>query len=109
MNLLMFLKRFLQRFDLELFFLVASLLFLALSDPGKEHFSLCIFKLSGFNHCPGCGLGHSITWFFHGELAKAYENHFFGIPAVLIMLHRIIQLVRKNLRKYNFKNLIKQS
>jgi len=89
----------LKRLDLELVFLVASLLSFALSNPENEHFNLCIFKWLNFNYCPGCGLGHSITWFFHGDFSKAYESHFFGIPAVFIILHRIIQLVRENFKK----------
>ena len=99
-------QQFLNRFDLELIFLIASLVALAISDPEKEHFDLCIFHWLGFNYCPGCGLGHSISWFFRGEFLNAFESHFFGIPAVFIILHRIIQLILVNLKKHKLMNLI---
>lgn len=104
-----FFQRILTKIDLELIFLSVALIALALSDPQKEHFDLCLFKIIGFDHCPGCGLGHSISWLFRGNIKASIDCHFMGIPAVFIMLHRIYQILKvKRLRKNNYTNLYKQ-
>ncbi|MEJ6981139.1 DUF2752 domain-containing protein [Pedobacter sp. P351] len=59
------------------------------------HFSLCPLSNLGFPWCPGCGLGRSITSVFHGDLKSSFEYHWFGIPALLILLHRIFVLSKK--------------
>jgi hypothetical protein len=85
----------------ELIVWVTGLLWLALMNPSSEaHFSLCIFKWFGFSFCPGCGLGHSISWLFHGELQHSLNAHPLGIFAVVILLFRIFTLL-----KINFSNL----
>ena len=65
-----------------------------LSSPGSSHFSLC--PLSFLNTwCPGCGLGRSINFFLHGDLAASVRMHWFGIPAFFILSWRIFELIRK--------------
>ena len=44
--------------------------------------------------CPGCGLGRSIAALWRGDLALAWSLHPLGIPAVAVLGHRILTLVR---------------
>jgi len=82
----------------ELLFWSAAMVSLALTDPtGPVHFSLCPLKLLGFKWCPGCGLGHSISFLFHGDIISSFHAHWLGIPAVLIIFSRIYALMRLRL------------
>ena len=71
-----------------------GLILLAFMNPaarGEE--SLCLFHQLGIPFCPGCGLGHSISWFFHGNIAASLAAHPLGIVAVFILLHRIYSII----------------
>jgi len=82
--------------NLELIFWVAALLCLALTNPSSQsHFTLCPLKLMGLTWCPGCGLGHSMSYLFHGQVSASFHAHWLGIPAVGIILYRITQLFSK--------------
>jgi hypothetical protein len=82
----------------ELLFWTAALISLALSDPSKPgQYSLCPFKAMGFTWCPGCGLGHSISWLLHGNLTNSWHAHWLGIPALCIILYRIYSLLASRL------------
>jgi hypothetical protein len=37
-------------------------------------------------------LGHSIAWLFHGNISNSWHAHWFGIPALGIILYRIYVL-----------------
>lgn len=85
-------KLYFQKY-FELSFWVVALTTLACMDPKTGgHYSLCLFHQLGFTFCPGCGLAHSISFLFRGMLSQSFHAHFFGIPALLIILHRIITL-----------------
>jgi len=84
---------------LELFFWLGALLFLALTRSGSVHYSLCPIDNMGMNWCPGCGLGRSIRYFFQGEFQASFSQHWFGIPAALILIYRVIELT-DNLFKF---------
>jgi len=91
----------------ELIFWVLALASLALMDPLAEaHFSLCIFKWLGFSFCPGCGLGHSITWLFHGNVQESFKAHPMGIFALPVIVFRIFALAKS---RWLFLTFIKQS
>lgn len=78
---------------------IAALLYLALfNDPFHHHFTVCPFANFGFEHCPGCGLGNSISLFFHGYFIESFSTHVLGIPALLIILYRVFSLIRFNKR-----------
>jgi len=78
----------------ELVFWVAALISLGISDTSKQgQYSLCPFKAMGFTWCPGCGLGHSISWLLHGNVNNSWHAHWLGIPALCIILYRIYSLV----------------
>ncbi|RFZ83506.1 DUF2752 domain-containing protein [Mucilaginibacter terrenus] len=79
---------------------------LAFTNPaGHSHFSLCPLKLLGFGWCPGCGLGHSISYLFRGDVRGSFHAHWLGIPAVAIILYRIYSLIK---RKHVFTDMQKQ-
>jgi hypothetical protein len=85
-----------------------GLLLLAFMDPGSgSESSLCLFHQLGLSFCPGCGLGHSISWFFHGNISASLQAHPFGIVAVIILLHRIYTIIitKKQLKSKAHGNL----
>lgn len=82
----------LARFPLELFFWAFALVLLATSDPHAHHFTLCPLANLGVTWCPGCGLGRSITALFHGDVSASFAHHWFGIPALLLIAHRMYEL-----------------
>lgn len=73
-------------------FWVTAMFALAVTDPSTPHYSLCVFRLLGWHHCPGCGLGHAIAYFIRGDFKDSFQSHFLGIPAFFIILHRIAVL-----------------
>ena len=77
----------------ELFFLTAALVWLFFMQPGEPGASLCFFRWLGISWCPGCGLGHSIHYALHAQFSASVQQHILGIPAILVMLHRIRQLL----------------
>jgi len=83
--------------NLEAFIWLAGLLFLFVSVRfGINGFTICPLKLAGFDHCPGCGLGTSVGLLLHGRIADSFHAHPLGIPALIILLYRIISLINKN-------------
>jgi hypothetical protein len=82
----------------EVSFWIVALTSLALMPPGTDvHYSFCIFKMLGFKFCPGCGLGHSISYLFHGNISASFSTHPFGIFAVIIIIRRILTLLYSRL------------
>ena len=101
-------KYLFKRKHLEAFFWIIGITLLAFTNPeGSGHLSLCPLKNMGFNFCPGCGLGHAISWLFRGELANSFNCHPMGIPAVAILLGRSYNLLRTDIQftnKFNQKH-----
>jgi len=86
----------------ELAFWVAALMALAFADPaGPAHFSLCPFKALGISWCPGCGLGHSISYLFHGDASNSFHAHWLGIPALVVIFYRIYTLTAQRFGNHN--------
>jgi hypothetical protein len=82
----------------ELVFWVSAMVSLAITNPaGPAHYSLCPLKAMGFTWCPGCGLGHSISWLFHGDISNSLHAHWLGIPATGIIFYRIYTLIIQRL------------
>lgn len=72
---------------------VSALVMLALMDPATDtHYSFCVFKFIGIKFCPGCGLGHSISYLFHGNLKASFDAHPLGAFAVAVIIARIYKL-----------------
>jgi hypothetical protein len=76
-------------------FWLAALVWLALIDPAGPHFTLCPLTNLGVTWCPGCGLGHAVSYALHGEFSNSLHAHFLGIPAVLVLLTRIATLMHE--------------
>jgi hypothetical protein len=84
---------------------MSGLVALAFYDPsGDTHFSLCPLALSGFDFCPGCGLGRAVSLFLHGEIAQSFAIHPLGIFAVIVLSYRIIELLKPYLRTHGKNN-----
>jgi hypothetical protein len=82
--------------NFELIFWIAALIALGVSNPAAgPQYSLCPFKAIGITWCPGCGIGHAISWLLHGDLAKSWQAHWLGVPALLIITYRIYVLGRR--------------
>ena len=92
---------------LELAAWIVGLILLAFMDPGTDtHYSFCFFKFIGIKYCPGCGLGHSISYLFHGNLSASFNAHPLGLFAVIVILFRIYKLsflhILPLFKKYNY-------
>ena len=87
-----------RRIDSEAYIWLAGLVLVVLIGPSSEsHFTVCLFKNLGFDFCPGCGLGRSIAYLARGELTASLHAHPLGVPAVAVLAHRIVTLVRNSL------------
>ncbi|MEO6149064.1 MAG: DUF2752 domain-containing protein [Mucilaginibacter sp.] len=94
-------KKFITK-NFELIFWVAALIALAVTNPAVEtHFSLCPLKMAGISWCPGCGLGHAISWLFRGDIKHSFQAHWLGIPALLIIAWRIYSLIKNQDRHFH--------
>ncbi|WP_308379142.1 DUF2752 domain-containing protein [Parapedobacter tibetensis] len=91
----MYSKLSISKLPIELACWVLALVLLYFSNPHAHHFSLCPLENAGFTWCPGCGLGRSITLLMHGELKASLSMHWLGIPALLIIIHRIYTLSKR--------------
>lgn len=81
-----------KRLPLELIFWILALVLLATANPHVHHFSLCPLANLGVDWCPGCGLGRSISALMHSEIGESLNFHWFGIPALLTIVYRIVRL-----------------
>lgn len=78
----------------ELTIWITGLVLLAIMDPATTdvHYSFCLFKFIGIKFCPGCGLGHSISYIFHGDIKASFSAHPLGVFALIIIILRIWKL-----------------
>jgi hypothetical protein len=84
--------------NLELWFWFAGIVFLFFWSPAASHFTLCPISNLGLDFCPGCGLGHAIHYAMWLDFKASFNWHPLGIPALLIILHRIITLTIKRIK-----------
>lgn len=73
----------------------ALIILFFMSHDNDADASLCMFRIIGFNSCPGCGLGHAIHDALHLRFGLSFKEHWLGIPAILIIFQRIYQLTLK--------------
>ncbi|MFA5831888.1 MAG: DUF2752 domain-containing protein [Bacteroidota bacterium] len=79
---------------IELICWCTALLFLFLFNPMiASSFSFCLLHNAGLSFCPGCGLGRSISFLLHGDISSSFRTHLLGIPAVIVLMYRIMQLI----------------
>jgi hypothetical protein len=87
----------LKKVDVEAWVWLAGLVLLAAIEPNAHtHFTICPFKFIGIECCPGCGLGRSVSFLFHGNIPASVHSNILGIPAVVILGARSINLIRKS-------------
>lgn len=94
-------------FGLEGIVWITALIYLAtFNNYNEQHFTICPLSNMGIENCPGCGLGRSVSVVLHGHFLESFNFHWFGIPALIIILFRIFQLIRNNFN-LNFKPINK--
>ena len=79
---------------------LAGLVLLFFMDTDSSHISLCPLRNAGFDFCPGCGLGRSVSLLFHGEVSASLQAHPLGIFAVVILSFRIGNLTKQYIQNY---------
>lgn len=78
-------KQFFRKY-FEKFFWVLALAALFFMNAANDGFSFCLFRLAGFESCPGCGLGHSIHHTLHLDFSQAYAENKMGIPVTVLLI-----------------------
>ncbi|MHB8905515.1 MAG: DUF2752 domain-containing protein [Melioribacteraceae bacterium] len=92
-------KPILKIVEWEAMFWLVGLIYLLFINPYQvQHYTLCPFHNLGISFCPGCGLGKSISFFYHGDLLHSIKTHPLGIIAFILITARIIKLF---IRMYN--------
>lgn len=89
-----------RNLSLEGWVWMAGLVYLACIDPfATGHLEICPMKRLGFDFCPGCGLGRSISFLLHGHVVRSLQTHPLGIAAFGILLFRITTLFRNTQKR----------
>lgn len=92
-------RQVLSHLPLEAVIWMLGLLGLACLNPYTDQTpSLCVFHALGLRFCPGCGLGHAISFLFHGDFKSSFAAHPLGIPALVILSSRTLYLLLNSLR-----------
>ena len=90
--------KILKKIDFEAVFWLAAFAYLTFINPyTPKHLELCLFSLVGIENCPGCGLGKSISMVFHGDFAGSFNAHPLGIPAIILIIKRIYNLIKNKI------------
>ncbi len=76
--------------------LSAALLLMIFINPYSAGYSFCLAELAGIGFCPGEGFGRSVALLFRGDVAASFAFHPAGIPAVFILISRIIRIFNRN-------------
>ena len=79
--------------NLELIVWISGLLALFFMNAESTQPTFCIFRILGFTHCPGCGIGHAIHYALHFQFRQSFQSHWMGLAAVIILFFRIHQLL----------------
>jgi len=85
---------FWQKINIELIAWPLGLILLYTMKPDENAGSLCLLKHIGIPFCPGCGLGHGIHYFLHGQWSAAIHHHWLSPLVVVVLLYRTLQLAR---------------
>lgn len=92
-------------FDFESLIWFVILCIVAVQNPYSEtHFTLFWPSLFFDIKSPGFNIGHSMSFFFRGEILKSIDAHILGIPCVLIIISRIISQIKFKHDCYQIKN-----
>ncbi|WP_161596868.1 DUF2752 domain-containing protein [Chitinophaga vietnamensis] len=85
-----------RKINLELIAWPSGLLLLFFLRPDEKAPSLCLLKQAGIPFCPGCGLGHGIHYFLHGQWREAIHHHWLAPVVAIMLMYRTIQLLRQH-------------
>lgn len=86
----------------EAIFWTAGLIYLFFVNPYQaQHFTLCPFHNLGITFCPGCGLGRSISFFYHADFFHSLKTHPLGIAAFILISFRIFKLSKNMIKNFN--------
>jgi hypothetical protein len=98
-------KFYIKLIEWEAVFWIAGLVYLLFINPYHvQHFTLCPFKNLGIEFCPGCGLGRSISFLYHGDFLDSLKTHPLGIFAFVIITVRVINLIKRTVHNYHKQN-----
>jgi hypothetical protein len=90
-------KKYKKFTNFEALLWIVGIIYLATIDPYQHgHIDFCLFKIMGFEFCPGCGLGKSISMIFQGDIINSIKTHPIGIFALIFIIRRIIELLFKS-------------
>ncbi len=89
--------------NIELIFWTMGLIYLFINSLAQTDLSFCPVKHLGFNWCPGCGLGKSISYLFNFQIINSLKTHPLGIFALIVISYRILTLIKNIRRERNVK------
>ncbi|PZX56906.1 uncharacterized protein DUF2752 [Algoriphagus ratkowskyi] len=96
-------SRWISNLPLELIFWIGSLVAVVLLDSqGGTHLSLCPLSQLGFEWCPGCGLGRSMSLLVRGDFQASWDMHPLASLAYVVIIYRIWQLLRNLKTTHNY-------
>ncbi|MBI1938098.1 MAG: DUF2752 domain-containing protein [Ignavibacteriales bacterium] len=93
-------KTYIRIIDREAVLWLAALFYLLFVNPYEtQQFTLCPFHNIGIDFCPGCGMGRSISFFYHADFTSSIKTHPLGIAAFILISYRIFTLTSKSIIK----------
>jgi hypothetical protein len=94
-----------KKFPWEAAVWLTGLLALACYSPATDaHVCWCVFNRLGLEFCPGCGLGRSVAYALHGDIARSWQAHPLGIFALNVLSYRIVSLMLTFIKNYGQSN-----
>lgn len=88
--------RLFQLIEWEALLWLLGFIMLALSDPTRDqHFTLFLPSLVLNIRSPGFNLGHSISYFLHGDIINSIRAHPLGIPVSVVLSVRALALLKR--------------
>jgi len=95
--------QWIQIFPLELIFWIVSLIAILFINPDAgTHMSLCPLSQLGFEWCPGCGLGRSMSLLAKGDFQASWSMHPLAMLAYVVIFSRIWQLIKNLKHTHNY-------
>jgi len=93
---------YLKLIEWEALMWIFALSYLLFINPYEQQiFFLCPFHNIGIDFCPGCGIGRSISFFYHGDILHSLQTHPLGIIAFLLISIRIVSLTKRMLNNFH--------
>jgi hypothetical protein len=95
--------RWIKQLPLELIFWMGSLIAIYFINPySGDHMSLCPLDQLGFDWCPGCGLGRSMSLLLKGDFQESWSMHPLAMFAYLVIFSRIWTLINNLKTTHNY-------